>query len=59
MTAAQEFGVVYFPYWEFDERGNVVYYESSNGFWAKYQYDVHGNKVYYENSKGYILRKGS
>jgi len=33
--------------------GNKIYFEDSNGDWAKYEYDTNGNKIYYEYSNGY------
>ena len=38
----------------FDENGNLVYFEDSEGYWAKREYDQNGNEVYYENSEGEI-----
>ncbi len=37
----------------YDEQGNQIYYENSNGDWVKYEYDNDGNEIYFENSKGY------
>ncbi len=39
---------------EFDTRGNLIYYEDSDGFWSKYEYNSEGNRIYYENSIGII-----
>ena len=41
----------------YDEKGNAIYYENSNGFWVKREYDEKGNEIYYENSKGKIISK--
>ena len=38
---------------EYDDKGNLIYNESSNGDWRKWGYDDKGNKIYYENSDGY------
>ena len=36
----------------YDEQGNNVYFEDSDGIWYKYKYDINGNKIYYEDSNG-------
>ena len=40
-----------------DKNGNLIYYENSNGYWAKCEYDSKGNAIYYEDSKGYLVDK--
>jgi hypothetical protein len=35
-----------------DPKGNLVYYENSNGFWWKREFDEQGNEIYYESSYG-------
>ena len=35
-----------------DKNGNLIYLETSSGFWAKYKYDSQGNRIYRENSNG-------
>ena len=37
----------------YDEKGNVIYFEHSNGYWSKWKYNEKGNEIYYENSNGY------
>ena len=37
---------------EFDEQGNVTYYENNYGRWSKLEYDEHGNEIYRETNKG-------
>ena len=37
----------------YDEQGNKIYYEGSNGFWEKSEYDTNGKVIYLENSDGY------
>ena len=49
---ARALGITAFPYREYDSNDNVIYYENSNGYWAKYEYDSNGNETYYENSDG-------
>ena len=37
----------------FNENGNKIYYEHSDGDWVKVEYDENGNIIYSENSDGY------
>lgn len=55
LTIAQQLKVKEFPFIIKDSKGNKIYYENSNGFWAKYEYDSKGNEIYYENSDGTIV----
>ncbi len=43
----------YWSKWEYDDKGNKIYYERHNGFWEKQEYDDNGNEIYYESSEGY------
>lgn len=47
--------VVYFDasFVIYDKKGNAIYYENSDGHWAKWEYDKKDNRTYYENSDGY------
>ena len=36
----------------YNQLGNIIYYENSNGHWDKKEYDNQGNIIYFENSKG-------
>ena len=36
-----------------DKKGNRIYFELADGFWAKSECDFKGNVIYYENSTGY------
>ena len=36
-----------------DKNGNQIYFEDSNGYWAKHEFDSEGNIIYFENSNGY------
>ena len=38
----------------YDTNGNLIYYESSNGYWSKREYDTNGNRIYTEYSNGVI-----
>lgn len=37
----------------YDEKGKLIYYEVSDGYWSKSEYDKKGNTISYENSKGF------
>ena len=42
----------------YDKNGNVIYYENSDGDWAKIKYDKKGNEIYYEDSDGNVVENG-
>ena len=52
-TIAQQLNITKFPFEIKCEKGNKIYYETSNGYWQKRQYDEKGNRVYLEDSTGY------
>jgi hypothetical protein len=37
---------------EFDDNGNLTYFENSDGYWFKQEFNSNGNRIYYENSDG-------
>lgn len=37
----------------YDSNGNEIYFENSDGYWAKYLYDSNGNEIYFEDSNGF------
>jgi hypothetical protein len=37
----------------YNQNGNMLYSEDSNGYWRKYEYNQNGNRIYYEDSNGY------
>ena len=37
----------------YDDKGNRIYSEDSDGDWWKYEYDENGKQIYYEHSGGY------
>ena len=37
----------------YDSNGNWIYFEDSDGSWAKYGYDSNGNEIYFETSDGF------
>jgi len=56
-TIAQQLGIKDFPFEIKDKNGNVIYYETSIGFWVKREYDSNGNEIYYENSNGFWQKR--
>lgn len=38
-----------------DKKGNRIYFELADGFWARYEYDSQGKQIYFENSDGQIV----
>ena len=36
----------------YDEKGNEIYFEDSNGSWSKWEYDEKGNVIYFETRNG-------
>ena len=41
----------------YDNNGNVIYHENSNGFWDRYEYNDQGKRTYYEDSDGFWYKK--
>ena len=37
-----------------DKNGRLIYWENSNGYWAKWEYDSQGNEIYAEDAHGAI-----
>jgi hypothetical protein len=54
MTIAQQLKIKEFPFIIKDSKGKEIYFENSEGYWAKRKYDSEGNRIYYENSYGAI-----
>ena len=52
-TIAQQLNVKEFPFEIKDKNGNLIYHETSSGYWEKREYNSNGNLIYYENSVGY------
>ena len=57
MTIAQQLKIKKFPFVINDKRGNVVYFEDSDGYWEKREFDNLGNEVYFEDSDGYWFKR--
>ena len=53
-TIAQQLKVTQFPFEIKDKKGNKIYFENSEAFWAKREFDENSNLIYYENSDGII-----
>jgi REP element-mobilizing transposase RayT len=53
-TIAQQLNIKDFPFVINDKQGNIIYFESSTGHWAKYERDKQWNEIYYEDSFGEI-----
>ena len=41
----------------YGSNGNIIYRETSDGYWIKRDYDVNGNIIYFEDSKEYWFKK--
>jgi hypothetical protein len=38
----------------YNQYGDKIYHENSDGSWFKQEYDAKGNEIYYEDNNGYI-----
>lgn len=56
-TIAQQLKIKYFPFEIKDSNGNLIYRESSNGYWIRREYDFEGNIIYHEDSNGYWYKR--
>jgi len=54
-TIAKQLKVKDFPFIITDANNNIIYYETSNGFWCKKEYDANNNEIYYEDADGDIV----
>jgi hypothetical protein len=52
MTIAKQLKIKEFPFEIKDSKGNMIYWENSDGLWEKREYDSKGNQIYFENSDG-------
>lgn len=55
-TIAKQLGIKDFPFEVFNNKGELIYYENSEGFWSKREYDSQGNIIYFESSGGFWWR---
>ena len=51
-TKAQLLGITSFPYFEYDDKGNISYLETSNGVWWETKCNDKGNVIYLEDNNG-------
>ncbi len=47
----------YWDKYEYNSRGNQIYFEDSNDFWCKKEYDSRGKQIYYEDKNDYWFKK--
>ena len=56
MTIAKQLKIKEFPFQIKDSKGNLIYWEQSDGYWVKREYDSKGKQIYWENSTGYWVK---
>jgi len=56
-TIAQQLNVKDFPFVIRDKNNNLIYHESSDGYWLKREFDKNNNKIYHEYSDGYWSKR--
>ena len=56
MTIAKQLKIKEFPFIIKDSKGKQIYYENSDGYWAKREFDSKGNQIYLEKSGGYWVK---
>ena len=56
MTIAKQLKIKEFPFQIKDSKGNLIYWEQSDGYWEKREYDSKGKQIYWENSTGYWVK---
>lgn len=56
MTIPKQLKIKKFPFEINDSKGNLIYFETSDGYWAKREYDSNDNLIYWENSSGDWLK---
>ena len=57
MTIAQQLKIKEYPFIIKDNRGNQIYYETSDGYWSKKEYDDEENQSYFEDSNRYWVKR--
>jgi len=57
MTIAQQLKIKEFPFEIKDSKNNQIYWEDSDGYWAKREYDSNGEVIYWENSDGFCEKR--
>ena len=56
-TIAQELGITKFPFDIRNDRGNVIYLEYDDGYWARWEHNSEGRVIYYENSNKFWAKR--
>src|SRR5690606_29277343 len=56
-TIAQQLKIKEFPFEIRDSKGNLIYFETSDGYWLKQEFNSNGNCTYYEDSGGYWVKE--
>jgi hypothetical protein len=56
-TISQQLNVKDFLFEIKDKNGNLIYFETSDGYWSKKEYDSNGNVIYFENSDGFWSKR--
>ena len=41
----------------YNQNGNQIYYENSDGFWIKREYNENGKEIYFENCNGFWIKR--
>jgi hypothetical protein len=57
MTIAKQLKIKEFPFEIKDSEGNLIYFETSTGYWSKREYDSDGKEVYWETSDGAWIKR--
>jgi len=47
------YNIEYYYIQIYDNNGNEIYFEDSDGGWCKWEYDANGKLIYKEDSEGY------
>jgi len=55
-TIAQELNITQFPFEIRDSKGNLIYYERKDGYWARWKRNDYGSTIFYENSDNFWER---
>jgi hypothetical protein len=57
MTIAKQLKIKEFPFEIKDSKGNLIYFETSTGYWSKREYDSKGKEIYWETSDGAWIKR--
>jgi hypothetical protein len=56
-TIAKQLKVKDFPFIITDANNNIIYYETSNGYWCKKEFDANNNEIYFEKGSGFWCKR--